>query len=466
MLQHPVREYLVAHREQFLEKYFELLRIPSIANSEVPPGTPHPTQTTAEWLVDYLRNIGLQGEVRQTAGRPCVVGSAHVSDELPTVLIYAHFDVQPPDPIEPWESSPFEPVIKDDAVYARGASDDKGQLFAHLMAIEAWKKAGGELPVNVKLLFEGEEEIGSPSLEAFLTEHKDELSADAAVISDGAFYSKDLPSITYALRGLLYLEITLIGAKQDVHSGRFGGMLANPINSLAKLVAGMHDENNRVTIPGFYDDVPELTDTERAEWETLPFDEAALTEQLGVDVLAGGEKGLSALERCWGRPTLDCNGIVGGYTGPGSKTIIPSSATVKITTRLVPNQNPQRIAEGFRRFLDDNTPPGMKSDATILAKARPVLLTRNSPAVEVAKSVYLQTFGKDPVFIRCGATVPITELIQRIFKLDPVLMCFGLPDDNLHGPNEHFALDQLWRGAEACALFLQEAASALTTPKG
>ena len=456
MLPQPVTDYLRKHREDHLVKLFELLRLPSIACLADSPGQPDACRLAADWLSGHLKELGLQADVRPTGGRPCVIAKARVSDDVPTLLIYGHYDVQPPEPLDAWESPPFEPAVRDGYIYARGACDDKGRLFAHLMAVEAWQRAGGGLPVNVTILLEGEEEIGSPNLESFLAEHKGDLSAHAALISDSGFFAEGVPSITYALRGLLYLEVTLTGARQDVHSGEHGGALANPINSLAKMIAQMHTPDGRVTIPGFYDDVLALTDSERQEWAKLPFDETEYAASLGVDVLAGGEKGFGILERRWARPTLDCNGIVGGHTGAGAKTIIPASASTKITTRLVPNQDPEKIAAGFRQFLAERTPAGTRATMSISAGARPVLLAKDSPAMEAAKASYLESFGRESAFIRCGATVPVTELIQRLLGLDAVLLGLGLPDDNLHGPNERFRLDHLWRGSVASAAFMQQ----------
>ncbi|MCK4601557.1 MAG: M20/M25/M40 family metallo-hydrolase, partial [Phycisphaerae bacterium] len=365
-----------------------------------------------------------------------------------------HYDVQPPEPLELWQSAPYDPQVRDGWLYARGANDDKGQLFTHLMAIEAYQRAGGGLPVNVKLIVEGEEEIGSPNMEEFIAARRAVLAADAAVISDSEFFAESLPSITYALRGIAYLELKLHGAAADCHSGIHGGALGNPINALTRMIAAMHDDDGRVTIGGFYDDVLPLADAERRTWAELPFDEAAYAASHGVETLAGGEKGYSILERRWARPTLDCNGIVGGYTGSGAKTIIPAEAATKITMRLVPNQDPEKVAAGFRQFVAENTPPGMKASLEVSPGARPVLLARDSAAMKAGRAALREAFGRDAAMIRCGASVPITELIQRLLGLDAVLMGFGLPDDNLHAPNERFRLDQLYRGSHAAAGFM------------
>ena len=456
MLPTTVTDYLEKHRTQHLERLEELLRIPSIAN--VDDGA---CARAAEWLARRLESLGLRAELAGPAGRPNVLAEAHVRDDAPTLLIYGHYDVQPPDPLALWQTGPFDPVVRDGCLFARGSDDNKGQLFAQLMAIEAWTRAGGGPPVNLKVFLEGEEEIGSPSLEAFVAAHAERLAADAAVISDSGFFARGTASITYALRGLVYFEITARGPAADVHSGQHGGALANPINVLARLVAAMHDENGRITLPGFYDDVLEVGEQERRAWAVLPFDEGDYARSLGVDALSGGERGFSVLERRWARPTLDANGVVGGYTAAGSKTIIPAEARVKISARLVADQDPDKVAAGMAEFLAAHAPAGTSVSLQVHAKARPVLLPTDSPAMTAAKAALAEAFGQEPTLVRCGASVPVTELIQRLLGMDPVLMGFGLPDDNVHSPNEKFDLDQLWRGSIAAAAFLHNLRSAL-----
>jgi len=449
MLPETVTQYLSANRQRHLAELFELLRIPSVANTE-----PQACRQAADWLVRRLGKCGLKARSVGSAGAPNVLASLHVGDEAPTLLVYGHYDVQPPEPLEKWQSPPFEPAVRDGAIWARGANDDKGQLYAHIMAVEAWRQAGGGVPVNLRVLFEGQEETGSPGMEEFLAAHAEELSADAAVISDSEFFAENLPSITYSLRGLAYVEVTFRGPSADIHSGLNGGAVANPINALARLLAGMHDNAGRITLPGFYDDVVPLTEAQREAWETLPFDPDGYARGLGVEALGGGEAGFSVLERRWARPTLDANGIVGGYTGVGSKTIIPAEASVKISMRLVPNQDPAKIVDGFRRHVAENTPPGIRADVKLNAGARPVMIHPRSPAMEAAKAALAEAFGKDPAMVRSGASVPITELFQRLLGLDAVLMGFGLPDDNLHGPNEHYKLEHFYRGAIASAAMM------------
>jgi acetylornithine deacetylase/succinyl-diaminopimelate desuccinylase-like protein len=449
MLPQAVTDYLEAHRQEHLARLTELLRIPSVANTK-----PQECRRCADWLIEHLEALGMEAQLVESGGPPNVIARAHVDDTAPTVLVYGHYDVQPPEPLGQWHSDPFEPAVRDGCLFARGASDDKGPLMAHLAAIEAWQNAGDALPVNVKLLVEGEEEIGSPHLEPFLGAYAEQLRADAAVISDSEFFAPGVPSITYGLRGLAYVELRLRGPAADVHSGLHGGAVTNPVNALAGMVAAMHDAEGRVTIPGFYDDVLPLSDAEQADWRKLPFDEAEYARSLGVEALGAGERGYGVLERRWARPTLDCNGILGGYTDEGSKTIIPAEAGVKISMRLVPAQEPAKVVAGFRRFVAAATPPGVTAELKVNAEARPVLLSRDSPAMDAGRAAMAEAFGREPAMIRCGASVPVTELIQRLLGLDAVLLGFGLPDDNPHGPNEHFRLGQFAGGAVAAAAFL------------
>jgi len=453
MLNKAVAEYLRANRPGHVEKLLELLRFASTANN---PGA---CRRCAQWLADYLGELGLSSQVMPTGGKDAVYAASSADPAKPTVLIYGHYDVQPPDPLAEWKSKPFQPVIRDGNIYARGASDDKGQMFAHLMAMEAWARGGGELPVNVKVLIEGEEEVGSPSFEPFVAEHGELLACDAAVISDSAFFAPALPSLLTGLRGLAYVEVTFTGPKADAHSGTYGGLLTNPINALAKLVGALHDADGRVTIPGFYDDVVTIDEAQRRQWAALPFDEAEHAASMGVGALGGGEHGYGPLERCWARPTLDCNGMVGGYTDLGAKTIIPARATAKISMRLVAHQKPAKIVASFRQFVAEHTPPGIRGCLEEHSTARPVLLKADGPAMAAARAALRAAFGAEPVLIGCGASVPVTELIQRLLGVDPAMMGFGLPDDRHHSPNEKFALEHLYKGAEASAMFLDELAA-------
>ena len=449
MIPSAVRSYLDANRQRQLETLLELVRIPSIANNR--DGS---CERAAAWLMAHLQGLGFTVRTISAGGPPNVLASRVVDGAAPTVLIYGHYDVQPAVPLELWHSPPFEPTIRDGNLYARGANDDKGQLFTHLMAVEAYVRSGTPLPVNVTLLLEGEEEIGSPHLEPFVRQNGVALAADAVVISDSEFFAPGVPSITYALRGVGHFEVAITEASSDVHSGIHGGSLQNPIHVLAKMIGDMHDADGRVTIPGFYDGVPPVSDAERQAWAALPFDEREYAASLGVDHLGGGEKGLGLLERRWARPTLDMNGIVGGYTGEGGKTIIPARASAKISIRTVPGQDPQKIVAAIERYIKDRTPPGMKSTFEVGSVNRPVMLRTDSPAMTAARDALKEAFGAEVAMIRCGASVPVTEIFQRLLGLDAVMMGFGLPDDNLHAPNEKFALGQLYGGALASAACL------------
>ncbi len=455
MLPKPVKEYLASHRDEHLAKLSELLAIPSIANVH---DTPDSCQKAAAWLADYARGLGFVTEVVPISDdgehdRPNVIAYSHAGDDLPTLMLYGHYDVQPAEPLELWRTSPFEATVRDGQVYARGAADDKGQLFAHLMALEAWKKTAGRLPVNVRLFFEGQEEVGSPHMGKFLAANAERLKCDAIMISDSEWFAPGIPTVIYSLRGILYFEVTFAGPSADLHSGSHGGAVTNPVNALAKLVAALHDANGRVTLDGFYDDVAPLTPAEREAWRGLPFDEREYAQSMGLSALGGGEKGYSVLERKWARPTLDCNGIYGGYSGPGSKTIIPSKASVKFSIRAVPNQDPAKLVASVQQFVRDHTPPGIVSEVQNFAANPPVTLRTDSPAMDAARSAVRECFGKDVVFVRCGASIPIAELFQRLLKVDPVMLGICLPDDNIHAPNEHLALEQIFRGAECFAAF-------------
>ncbi len=450
MLPTAVKEYLESHRQEHLEQLFELLRFPSVSSQSRYEAD---SRACAEWIAEHLRGLGFSAELRPWRRHPILIARRAAGAADRTVLIYGHYDVQPPEPLEQWEVPPFQPAVRDGCIRARGASDDKGQLFAHLKAVEAFVRTAGGPPLDVVFFVEGEEEIGSPELERFITSAAGELRADYAVISDSDFFAPGLPTITYGLRGLAYVELTLSGPAEDLHSGVHGGAVVNPLNALAEMIAAMHDESGRVMLPGFYDDVLPLSQSERKAWENLPFDEAAYAAKLGTQP-AGGERGLGVLERRWARPTLDCNGIVGGYQGEGSKTVIPASATAKISMRLVPNQRPEQVVESFQRFVEGRAPVGVRASVRVSAEARPVLVGPEGPAMQAGREALKEAFGADVAMVRNGASVPITELIQRILKVDPILMGFGLPDDNLHAPNERFRLEQLHGGMLASAAML------------
>ena len=449
MLPKAIAEYLAAHRDEHLEQLFEVIRFASISSQGEHDAD---CAACAEHLVGCLRKLGFDAGARPWRKHPVVLGRRDAGRaDAPTVLIYGHYDVQPPEPLELWKTPPFEPTVRDGAVYARGASDDKGQLFAHVKAAEALLATTGQLPLNVIYLFEGEEEIGSPGLEEVVAEHAGELKADFAVISDSGFFAAGLPSITYGLRGLTYAEVTVKGPSSDLHSGTHGGAVVNPLNALAELIGAMRDPaTGRATLPGFYDDVAALTEAERRAWEALPFDESAYAADVGADP-AGGERAYSVLERRWARPTLDCHGLVGGYQGEGAKTVIPSSATAKLSMRLVAHQRPEKVAAALKEFVAGRAPAGTRATVEVLTEARPVLMATDSPAVKAVRSALTDAFGAEVAMIRNGASVPIAELIQRVLKIEPIVAGLGLPDDNLHAPNEKFSLEQFDRGRAAAA---------------
>ncbi len=435
----------------------EFLRFASIANLEGPDDRCGPC---AEWLVRYLNDRGFSARSEVITGKPNVLAEmpAANSDCVPTLLVYGHYDVQPSEPLDEWKNPPFDPVVRDGRIHARGASDDKGPVLACIAAAQAWAEAGGP-PVNLKFLIEGSEEIGSPNLEGFVEKFRDDLRSDAALVVDTDFFSPDLPSITCGLRGLAYFEIEVTGPSADLHSGLHGGAVKNPINALAKIIAAFHDDSGRVMIDGFYDDVLAVDELQRQRWLKLPFDEQKYAELLGVDALTGGEKGFDALERIWARPTLDCNGITGGYTAAGSKTIIPASASAKISCRLVPDQDPDKITAALKKFVRRQCPPGVKVSVKINATARPVLIDVDSPIVAAASEAINEIFAKTPAMIRCGASVPAVEILTRILKIPTVPIGVRQSDDNVHSPNEKYDLDMFIGVAKAAALIMQKFAS-------
>ncbi|MBN1553610.1 MAG: dipeptidase [Phycisphaerae bacterium] len=449
MLNPDIKAYLKDHREEHLSTLCEMLRFASISAVNDPDGC----RPCAEWIAEHLRRLGLTAEVLPTDGQPCVFGELHVSDDAPTLLIYCHYDVQPPDPLDEWITPPFDPRVRDGWLYARGASDDKGQLMMHLAAIDAYRKTGGGVPINLKLLVEGEEEVGSPNIEPFLVKHKDRLQADALVISDVGFFADGCPSIMYALRGLCAFDVTYHGPNRDVHSGLEGGVITNPLNALARLTAAFHNDDGSVAIPGFYDDVIPVSEAERESWNSLPHDDEARAKSLGLEHLAGGERGYHTLERNWVRPTLECNGLSGGYAGPGAKTVIPAKATGKFSLRLVANQDPDKIQAAIDTFIHERTPKGIRAEITVHASNRPVRLPTDTPAMRAGKAAMAEAFGAEPKLICCGASIPITEILQRLLGLDAVMLGITLPEDNLHSPNERLKLTQLYQGAEMAASF-------------
>ena len=443
------KKYVEEHKEQFLNELFELLRIPSIsAQSEHKPDM----RRCAEWLAASLKRSGAdRAEVMETAGNPVVYAEKRVSDAAPTVLVYGHYDVMPVDPREEWNTEPFEPVIRDGRIWGRGADDDKGQLFMHAKAFEAMC-ATGTLPCNVKFMLEGEEEIGSASLYAFCEQHRELLKADIILVSDTSMLSMDTPSITCGLRGLAYMEVEVTGPDHDLHSGLYGGAVANPANVLARLVADLIDGQGRVTIPGFYDDVRELTPTEREAFNRAPFDAEAYKRALDVEELAG-EAGYTTLERTGVRPSLDVNGIWGGYIEEGTKTIIPSKASAKISMRLVPHQDYHKIGELFQRHFEAVAPKCVKVRVKALHGGMPYVAPTDMPAYKAAERAVEETFGKKPLPFYSGGSIPVISGFESILGIKSLLMGFGLGQDAIHSPNESYGLDQFFRGMETIPLF-------------
>lgn len=446
-------DYIDANADRFKSELFELLRIPSVSTDSAAKGD---VRKAAEFLLERLTEAGMEDvRIVDTPGHPVVLGKhLKAGADKPTVLIYGHYDVQPPDPLNLWTSPPFEPVEKDGKVFARGASDDKGQAYIHVKAIESWLKTGGELPVNVKIILEGEEEIGSPNLVPFLKEHKKELECDMVLVSDTAMFAKDTPSITYGLRGLAYMELEVFGPDRDLHSGAYGGALTNPLNALCEIVAKLKDENGVIQIPGFYDDVVDLSANEREAYGKLPFDEEGWKSSIGITEVSG-EEGYSTLERKSARPTLDMNGMWGGYQGEGAKTVLPAEAGAKISMRLVPNQHPDTIAELFTKHIEKIKPAGVRVKVTAHHGGHPAMTPLDFYGLKAAGKAYKDVYGKEPLFAREGGSIPIVADFENVLGANTILMGFGLNTDAIHSPNEHFSLDDFHRGIKTSARFLE-----------
>ncbi|MFO7447194.1 MAG: dipeptidase [Ignavibacteriaceae bacterium] len=448
-----VINYIQLNGDSYVEELKEFLRIPSISTL---PENKDDINRCAAFVADKLKSAGMSRvEIFKTEGHPIVYGEWLGAPGKPTVLIYGHYDVQPVDPVELWDSPPFEPVIKDGKIYARGATDDKGQVFMHIKSTEAFFKTMGSLPVNIKFLIEGEEEIGSANLELFIGNNTDLLKCNAVLVSDTALYAPGLPTLTYGLRGLSYMEVEVVGPNRDLHSGSFGGSVANPINILAEIIAKLQDKDGRIRIPGFYDDVLKLTKKERDNFKVLKFSDKKFAKDLGVGELKG-EKGFTTLERLWARPTLDCNGIIGGFTGKGAKTVIPSTATAKISMRLVPNQDPKKIARLFEKYIKKIAPKSVKVTVRDLHGAIASLTPLSDKATIAAAKAMEKAFGKKTVYVREGGSVPIVAVFAKVLKAPTVLMGLGLNSENLHSPNEHFNLNHFNLGIKSSAYFMNE----------
>jgi acetylornithine deacetylase/succinyl-diaminopimelate desuccinylase-like protein len=451
-----VDSYIETHGGEFEEQLKALIRIPSVSCQ---PDHDADTRRAASFVRDDLASMGLDSELIETARHPLVYAEWSGAAGAPTILIYGHYDVQPPEPLEPWLSPPFEPTVKNGNLYARGATDDKGQMFTHLKAVEAWLKTSRRLPVNVKFLIEGEEEVGGASLEAYVAQNQERLKCDYAVISDTSQFAPGLPAITYGLKGLAYFELMIEGANRDLHSGTYGGAVANPLNALATILASLKGPDGKIKIAGFYDSVRPLADWERAEFAKLPFSEAEFQADLGVSSLEG-EAGYTTLERKWARPTCDINGLYGGYAGPGPKTVLPCKAGAKLSFRLVPNQDPKTVDQQFRDHVARVCPPGVSSKVITHHGAPAVLVNVDTPGVHAAQRAIEAGFGTKPVFMREGGSIPVVGLIKEQLGVDTLLLGWGQTDDNLHGPNEKFCLADFHRGIKASAHLLQELAAA------
>ena len=450
-----VERYLAGNAEQFIEDLQALLRIPSVSADSA--YRPH-MQTAAGWVRDQLAAAGLEAEVIPTQKHPLVFGEWLGAPGAPTVLVYGHYDVQPPDPLEEWVTPPFEPDIRDGHVYARGATDDKGQMLTHIKSVEAWMRTAGRLPVNIKFLIEGEEEVGGHSLETFLDQQAERCRCDVVVVSDTSQYAPGMPAITYGLRGNVFLEVIVHGPAQDLHSGMFGGSVANPANALARMIAALHDDAGRVQVPGFYDDVLPLSADERRRLADLPFDETDYVQKLGVSA-AWGETGYTTLERRWARPTFDVSGLKGGYLGEGPKSIVPSRASAKLGCRLVPNQDPQKIAAAVRTCLAAHCLPGMRVEFLDYGSGRPLVFDADSPWMSAARRAIHAAFGVQPVLIREGGSIPVVASFRERLGVDTLLLGWGQDTDNLHSPNERFSLADFQRGIRASAHLWQELGS-------
>ena len=444
-----LKGFMDSKKDIFLNELIEFLKIPSISAD---PEYKDDVQKAANWVANNLSQAGADHvEVIETAGHPIVYGDKIVDEQLPTILVYGHYDVQPPDPVELWNSPPFKPVIRNDKIYARGACDDKGQLFMHVKAFECMH-AKNLIPCNIKFMLEGEEEVGSENLESFCIANKEKLACDVILISDTSIIANDVPSITTGLRGICYMEVEVEGPNRDLHSGTFGGGVANPINILCRMISDMQDDNKHITIEGFYDHVLEVSAAEREAMNEAPFDLEEYKKDLGVEAV-DGESGYTTLERTSIRPTLDVNGIWGGYTGEGSKTVLPSKANAKISMRLVPNQDPDHIAKLFETHFKKQAPKSVKVKVTAHHGGQPVLTPLESIEYKAAAKAMEHTFGKKPIPQRGGGSIPIVALFKDVLEANSILLGFGLDSDDIHSPNEKYGLFNFYKGIETIPYF-------------
>ena len=453
------QSYVSQHQERFLSELLEWLRIPSISAD---PAYKSQVKDAADWLAERLSAAGASKvTVHPTAGHPIVTAQYHVDANAPTVLVYGHYDVQPPDPVELWTDPPFEPTIRktakhpQGAIFARGACDDKGQAYMHVKALEAMV-AAGDTPCNITFLIEGEEEVGSVNLAAFVDQNRELLRCDVVLISDTSVIANDVPSLTTGLRGMSYVEVKVTGPNRDLHSGVYGGAVTNPINALCQMIASLHDEQGRITVPGFYDTVVTLSQNERDAMNEAPFDAEAYRQDLAIDAIGGGEQGYTPLERTSIRPTLDVNGIWGGYIGDGAKTVLPSEAFAKISMRLVPDQTPDEITQLFADHFERIAPAGTRVEVTPHHGGYPAVLPVDSDEYRAAAAAMKATYGKEPIPARGGGSIPIVALFERELDVKCILMGFGLNSDDIHSPDEHFGLFNFYRGIETIPHFYRE----------
>ncbi|MEK4139198.1 dipeptidase [Kurthia sp. FSL E2-0154] len=448
-----VDQYFTNHREKHLEEMKEFLAIPSISSL-----SEHKTdmQTAADYLANLLEKAGMENvQVQPTPGHPVVTAEWLHAEGRPTVLVYGHYDVQPVDPIELWDTEPFKPEIRDNKIYARGSSDDKGQVFMHVKVLEALLQTEEKLPVNVKVIFEGEEEIGSVHLDQFIADHKEELATDVVLISDTALYGPGKPAVCYALRGLAGIEITVKGSKRDLHSGVYGGGVQNPIHALADLLSSFHDEHGTISVEGFYDSVRPLTDEERATYAELDFSEEDIKEETGVKELFG-EEGFSYLEQTSARPTLEVNGVFGGFSGEGIKTVLPAQAGAKITCRLVPDQDPDEIVRLLRKHIEANKPAGVDVEVAEFDKGKPFITPMDHPLIQAAGRSYETQYDAKTAYVREGGSIPIVSTFDEILGAPVVMMGFALSTENIHAPNEHFHLENFDKGLRVVSDYFHE----------
>jgi acetylornithine deacetylase/succinyl-diaminopimelate desuccinylase-like protein len=450
-----VIDFINVNRERYLDELKAFLAIPSISALPQHAGD---VKRCADWCADEMRRIGMQNvRLVETPGNPVVYGDWLGAPGAPTILFYGHYDVQPVDPLDLWQSPPFEATVRDGEIYARGSADDKGQVFMHFKAIEAHLKQNGKLPVNLKIILEGEEEVGSVNLDNFIRDHRSELGADVVVISDSPMFARGVPSICYGLRGLVYFQIDLRGSSTDLHSGSFGGAVVNPAFALSQILAQMKDRSGRVKIPGFYDDVVALQEEERKAWASLPFNEKAYRKDFGIPKVFG-ETGYTTLERTWARPTFEVNGLLSGFTGEGAKTVLPALAMAKVSMRLVPNQTPDKIAELFEAYLRDVAPKTVELKVTRMHGGKPWMTSYDNPFVQAAGRAIERGFGRKPVFTREGGSIPVVSTFQEELGLPSVLFGVGLPDENAHAPNEKLDVANFHGGIISSAFLYEEIA--------